>query len=211
MVARTVQWIGLTYDEARKEGVNPTHDERLRNHHGHLSLHHAHHALHGGGIRHGIGPGLAPRVWVCQKLALLVRRHHVCFPGLERGRRQHVRVCSQVDAADEGAVLPDLRERLLLRRGLEEDHGVVAEDTCQDLDVLSVAHLADDGGFANHDYGNGEQYPPAAGLSVSFLEAWRGYAQQRGIPMDRLHHGLGHFGGLETGWTRWGWAERWVK
>jgi len=71
----------------------------------------------------------------------------------------------------------------------------VAEDARQDLDALSIAHLAGDGGFANHDYGNGEQDPPAAGLSVSFLEAGSGYAQQRGIPMDCLHHGLGHFSG----------------
>ena len=123
----------LTDDKTREEGIDPSHDQRLRNHHSHISLHHAHHAFHGRRVAHRIRPRLAPLVRLSQELAFLVRRHHVRLPSLERRGRQHVRIAAQVDAAHQCALLPDLRELLLLGRRLEERHGVVAEDARQDL------------------------------------------------------------------------------
>lgn len=46
-----------------------------------------------------------------------------------------MRVCAQIDAADERALLADLGKVLLLRRGLQQRHGVVAEDTGKDLEM----------------------------------------------------------------------------
>jgi hypothetical protein len=99
-----------------------------------------------------------------------------------------------MDAPNKGARLSDLGECLLLRRALQEDHGVVAENASQDLDVVLIQNIAGDGEFAHHDHSNGKQNPPAAVLSVSFPKVETGYAQQGGIPMDRLHHRLCHFG-----------------
>lgn len=44
-----------------------------------------------------------------------------------------MRICAQIDAADERALLPDLVYVLLLGSGLEQCHGVVAEDAGKDL------------------------------------------------------------------------------
>lgn len=46
-----------------------------------------------------------------------------------------MRVCAQVDAADERALLADLGKVLFLGRGLQQCHGVVAEDTGKDLEM----------------------------------------------------------------------------
>lgn len=126
----------LTNNEARKKGIDPAHNQRLRNHHGHLALHHAHHALHGRRIAHGIRPRFPPHVRLSQELSFLERLHHVCFARGKRRGRDDVGVCAQVDAADERALLADLQQVLFLGRGLQQRHGVVAEDAREDLWAL---------------------------------------------------------------------------
>lgn len=41
----------LTEDESRKEKVDPTHDDRLGDHHDHALLHLFHHSVHGARVR----------------------------------------------------------------------------------------------------------------------------------------------------------------
>jgi hypothetical protein len=183
--------IRLTDNEAREEGVDPAHNQTLRDHHGHVSLHHAHHAFHGRRIAHGIRSRLAPRLRVGQELALLVSLHHEPLASLKGSWREHIGVGAQVNTTDERALLADLGEVLLLGRRLEERHGVVAEDTRQDLEAMLDRWIASNGTRTYHDHCDGEQYPPTVHLLVMLccLQP-RTDIQQGGIPMDRLHHGL---------------------
>lgn len=128
----------LTDNKAREKGIDPPHDQRLGNHHGHVAFHHAHHALHGRRITHWIGSRLAPQFWLSQKLALLVGLDHVRLARSEGGWREHISVGAKVDAADEGAVLPGLGQVDFLGRGLEKRHCVMAEDACENLGMPSV-------------------------------------------------------------------------
>lgn len=57
-----------TNDVAAEKGVNPTHNKRIRNNHGHVVLHHAHHAVHGARVRERVG----------RRLTLAVRLLEVC-------------------------------------------------------------------------------------------------------------------------------------
>lgn len=67
---------------------------------------------------------------------------------------------AKVHAPDEGALLSDLREGLLLRRGLEEGHCIVAEDASQNLGRESEGSRSGEIEAANHDHRDGEEDPP---------------------------------------------------
>lgn len=166
-----------TDDESRKKRIDPSHDQSLGHHHSHIPLHHTHHALHGGGIRHWVRPRLASVLGLGEELAFLEGRHHVGFARLEGGGGQDVCVGAEMDAADERALLAELCEGLLLGRRLEERHCVVAQDTGQD-----------------HDYGDGEEDPPAAISSVEKLAG--------GIRMADTHNRAGSLWMVcTTGWA----------
>lgn len=72
-----------TDHESRKESVDPTHNQRLRNHHHHVSLEHAHHCLHACWIRHRIRWRLAAVVGVLEELAAPEAGDQVVLAGLE--------------------------------------------------------------------------------------------------------------------------------
>lgn len=69
----------LTNHKPREKGIDPPHNQRLRNHHGHLPLHHAHHPFHSRGVAHRIRSGFPPQLGLSQELSLLEGLHHVCF------------------------------------------------------------------------------------------------------------------------------------
>ena len=64
--------IRLTDYKPRKEGLDPPHDQRLRNHHHHVPFHHPHHPLHGCGICHRIPGRLPSLLGLFEKFTLLV-------------------------------------------------------------------------------------------------------------------------------------------
>ena len=88
-----------TYDEAVKEGVNPAHDESLRDHHGHVPLHHVHHLVHSAGFGHRVGRRLALVFRVLQEVAALVRGNKVVLPGDKGALRNLIVVLANVHPA----------------------------------------------------------------------------------------------------------------
>lgn len=52
-----------------EKGIDPTHDQGLRNHHHHVSLEHPHHGFHARWIRHWVRWRLATVVGVFQECA----------------------------------------------------------------------------------------------------------------------------------------------
>lgn len=123
----------LTDDETGEKSIDPSHNQRLRDHHGHLAFHHAHHALHSRRIAHWVWPGLAPHLRLSQKLALLIRLHHIRLSGGESSGREDIGVLAQCKAAGERSLLPDLGQVLLLGGRLKERHGIVAKDASENL------------------------------------------------------------------------------
>lgn len=113
--------MGLRTDNITGEkGIDPAHDQTLRNHHGNIALHHAHHSLHHGGISHRVGSGLSTHVWFGEE-----RSFPVCFDEIapargERSRQELVEVVAQVDTAHERARLAKVGECLWFRCRLEE-------------------------------------------------------------------------------------------
>lgn len=100
-----------TDHESREEGINPTHDQSLRDHHHHVSLQHAHHSLHACRISHGVSGRLAPVVGVLQKCAAAESRDHVVLANLEGLAVEHgAGVVSEVYAAEESKALAGLGE-----------------------------------------------------------------------------------------------------
>lgn len=124
---------GHTQHEASEKGVDPPHDQRLRHHHRHVPFHRAHHALHGRGIRHGIRLGLTAGVRVGEESAVFVCSGEISSACGEGGGREDGAVGSEVDAAEEGALLAKLGEGERFWGGLEEDAEVVSEDSCEYL------------------------------------------------------------------------------
>lgn len=74
----------LTNHEPREKGIDPTHDQCLRYHHGHVSLHHAHHPFHGRWICHRIRRRFAPTLGILEECSILERRHQVRLTGGKR-------------------------------------------------------------------------------------------------------------------------------
>lgn len=93
----------LEDDEAGEKGIDPGHDERLRDHHGHVSLHHPHHSFHGGRIRHWIGCSLTLGFRsTLQECSLLEAIDEILFSGIEGGLVQSGGVVPQVDTSNYG-------------------------------------------------------------------------------------------------------------
>lgn len=129
-----------TDDVTAKEGIDPAHDERIGDNHGHVVLHHAHHAVHGTRIGEGVGGRLALPVRVLEESARLEGGDEVVAAGLEGAAREDVEVVLDADAVEEGALLAH-RGLLELLGGVgEEDGSVMAENTGQDLKG-AVAHI----------------------------------------------------------------------
>lgn len=89
---------GLTDDVAAEESIDPAHDERVGDYHGHVVLHHAHHALHGIRIRHGVRGRLATALGGLEKGTGLVGRGQRVTARIEGPLRQHMVVAAHVDA-----------------------------------------------------------------------------------------------------------------
>lgn len=104
-----------TYHKPSKERINPRHNQRLRNHHCHISLHHSHHRLHTCRIRHRIRRRLSLAIWIFQKSATLVSRHEVILARLERGRRKNGGVRAEGHATHKRALFAESTGVLLLR------------------------------------------------------------------------------------------------
>lgn len=115
-----------TNDESAEEGVDPSHDERLRDNHSHVPLHHPHHALHSSGVSHWVRRRLALSVGVLEVGARLEGRDEGVLASLEGGVGDDGCVRAEGDAALEGALLTQREEVEFLRRRGNEDCDVVA-------------------------------------------------------------------------------------
>lgn len=118
-----------TDDKSGKEGIDPAHNQGLRNHHGHVPFHHAHHALHSRRVRHGV-PSRFPSVFgVFKEGPVFVGRHQVRPTRGKGGGRDDVGVGAEIDAAQESALFAEGGKTLLFGNGCEQYRRVVAEDT----------------------------------------------------------------------------------
>ena len=142
----------LTYDVAAEKGVDPAHNQRIWDNHGHVVLHHPHHPLHLARIRYWVRRRLAHLLGLLQKGAVLVARDEGLAPVLKRLFGEDVVVGSQGHAAAEGALLAHAPDVELLDGGGHEDGGVVAQDAGED-----------------HDDGDGDEDPVAADIIISVL------------------------------------------
>lgn len=109
-----------------KKRINPAHNQRIRNNHGHLVLHHAHHAVHRAGIAQGIRRRLSAILGVLEVCAGLICSREHFSSRVERALGERVEVGSDLDAVEEGALLADGLAVLFLGRGLHEDCGIVS-------------------------------------------------------------------------------------
>ena len=99
--------IARTDHKSCKESIDPSHYQRLRDHHRHIALHHTHHALHSRRVRHRVPCRLTPILWFLQECALLEVRNQIFPPGIECRTGNSRVVIAKVDAAEEGALLAD--------------------------------------------------------------------------------------------------------
>lgn len=120
----------LTDNKSREKGINPPHDQRLRNDHRHIPLHHAHHSLHSRRVRHWIRCRLTLLLWLFQERPVFVGIYQVSFASFKGRRRKIVRVHAQVYAAEKGALFANGWQLLFLGRGGHQNGGIVAQDTC---------------------------------------------------------------------------------
>lgn len=116
-----------------EKGIDPAHDQRVWNDHGHLVFHHAHHAVHRAGVTHGVRGRLSTTLGIFEKGTGLVGRGQGISSRIERFLGEGVEVGAHVDAMDEGALLADCFAVLLLGGCCHQDRGVVAKDACEDL------------------------------------------------------------------------------
>lgn len=105
-------------DISRKEGIDPAHDQTLRDHHGDLTLHHAHHALHSSRIGHWVALGLATHLGLGEEGTVFVCLNHVCLASSERGWGELLVVVAKIDTAHKRTLLAHMIDGLLLRGGL---------------------------------------------------------------------------------------------
>lgn len=75
--------VGRTDDKTGEEGVDPAHDQRLRDHHRHVPLHHPHHPFHGRRVRHRVPGRLASVLGVFEEDAVFVGGDEIRFAGGE--------------------------------------------------------------------------------------------------------------------------------
>lgn len=118
---------------ATEERINPAHNHRIGDNHGHLALHRTHHALHGIRVRHRIWGRLASVLGCLEVRPGLVRCRQRIATGVERALGEHVVVLTDVDAVYKAALLAG---SLLIEgfgRGGKENGRVVPQDAGQDL------------------------------------------------------------------------------
>lgn len=124
-----------TDHESREEGVDPAHDQSLRDHHHHVSLEHAHHSLHCGWIRHRVRRRLAAVVGVLEELSAAEAGDQVVFTGL-KGLMVQDGACmvAEVNTTEKRMAFARLGQgRGGLGGRVHQDCRIVAEDTGQDL------------------------------------------------------------------------------
>lgn len=124
-----------TNHETREEGVDPTHDQCLRDHHHHISLQHSHHCFHARRVSHRVRGRLSTVVGVLQEGATAEARNQVVPSHLERFAVEDGRgVVAEVDATEKGMTLTRFAEGgRWFRRGVHQDSRIVAQDSGQDL------------------------------------------------------------------------------
>ena len=125
-----------TDHESGEEGIDPAHDQGLRDHHHHVSLQHAHHSFHAGRVRHRVGGRLTPVIGVLQKCTAAEPRDHVVLAGLEGLAVEHgAGIVPEVHATEESKTLAGFGESgWRLGRVVHKDCRIVAEDSGQDLE-----------------------------------------------------------------------------
>lgn len=131
------QWDQLvpTDHEAREEGIDPAHDQCLRNHHHHISLQHTHHSFHARRVSHGIRRRLATVVGIFQKCTATEACDHIVLADLEGLAVKHrTSIVSEVHTSEKGKALARFGKsswRLWCR--VHQDRRIVAENSGQDL------------------------------------------------------------------------------
>lgn len=93
-----------TDNVAAEKGIDPAHNQRIRDNHGHVILHHAHHAIHLARVRKRVRRRLALPIRFLEKLARLVAAGEGIASGLKRLARQRVVIGAQGGAAGEGSL-----------------------------------------------------------------------------------------------------------
>lgn len=127
-----------TDHESREEGVDPAHDQGLRDHHHHVSLQHTHHSLHACRVSHRVRGRLTTVVGVLQKCAVPEARNHVVLAGLEGLAVEHgACIVAEVHAAEKSKALARFGKcGWRLRGRVHQNRRIVAKDSGQDLREL---------------------------------------------------------------------------
>lgn len=95
-----------TDHKSRKERIDPAHDQRLGNHHHHVSLQHAHHLLHASWVGHRVGRRLSPVVRVLEERAVAEPSDQVVLAHLEGVTVQNsASIIAQVNTTEKSMAL----------------------------------------------------------------------------------------------------------
>lgn len=135
-----------------EERIDPTHDQRIGNHHRHVILHHPHHPVHRTRVRQRVRGRLSLPIWILKEVSVLKPSRQGLAPLLKGPAGEDVVVVAEGDASDQAALLAHGRRVDFLGCRGEEDGGVVAEDAGED-----------------HDDGDGDEDPVAV---VCQLRTW---------------------------------------
>lgn len=124
-----------TDDKAREEGIDPAHDQGLRDHHHHVSLEHSHHSFHTRRVGHGVRGRLPTVVGVLEKCAVAESGNHVVLAHLEGlAVEDGAGIVAEVHAAEKSKALARLgKSRWRFWGRVHQDRGIVAKDSGQDL------------------------------------------------------------------------------
>ena len=90
-----------TNHKSTEKGINPPHDQRLRNNHRHIPLDHIHHLVHAGWISHRVGWGLSHGIGVLEVGAGLILLDKEVLPGHHGGKGDVVAIRTEVDTSEE--------------------------------------------------------------------------------------------------------------
>lgn len=121
-------------DISTKEGVNPAHDERVGNNHGHVVLHHAHHAIHGAGVGQRVGRRLSFAIRLLQVSSSLVVGCKNITSGFESFLRKDMVVGTKSYTTSKRALLAHGLLVLLFGRCRHKNGYIVTQDTSEDHD-----------------------------------------------------------------------------
>lgn len=124
-----------TDDKARKEGIDPTHDQGLRDHHHHVSLKHSHHSFHARRISHGVRGRLAAIIGILEKCAIAESSNHVVLAHLKGLAVEHgAGIVAEIHTAEKSKALARLgKSGWRLWGRVHEDRSIVAKDSSQYL------------------------------------------------------------------------------